>query len=182
MFHRRVDEHVELRLPALTDSIELFALVDRNREHLRRWLPWVDANKSPGDSRAFVATTLKQYADRLGFSAMVVVDGAIAGVVGFHGISWPNRHTSMGYWLAERHQGRGIMTRSCRVLVRHAFLELDLHRIEIRVAPGNARSRAIPERLGFKVEGQLRQAEWLHDHFVDHVVYGLLRGEWKSEE
>ena len=69
------------------------------------------------------------------------------------------------------------MTRGCRALIAHGFTELDLHRVEIRCAVDNLKSRAIPERLGFRREGQLREVEWLYDHFVDHVVYGLLAGE-----
>jgi ribosomal-protein-serine acetyltransferase len=54
-----------------------------------------------------------------------------------------------------------------------------LHRLEVRCAVANARSRAIPERLGFRLEGTIREAEWLYDRFVDHAVYGLLEAEWR---
>ena len=69
------------------------------------------------------------------------------------------------------------MTRACRALVAHAFDTLRLQRVEIRVATGNRRSRAIPERLGFREEGILRQVEWLYNHYVDHVVYGRLASD-----
>ena len=72
------------------------------------------------------------------------------------------------------------MTRACRALVTHAFRELGLHRVEIRAAPGNRRSRAIPERLGFRQEGILRDAEWPYDHYVDLVVYAMLADEWEE--
>ncbi|WP_242967796.1 GNAT family N-acetyltransferase [Tepidibacter mesophilus] len=44
----------------------------------------------------------------------------------------------------------------------------------------NVKSRAIPQRLGFKNEGVLREAEWLYNHYVSHVVYGMLDNEWDS--
>jgi len=89
-----------------------------------------------------------------------------------------NRSTSIGYWLGERFQGSGVMTKSCKALIEYAFRELKLNRVEIRCAEKNLRSRAIPERLGFVNEGMIREAEWLYDHFVDHVVYGVLAREW----
>lgn len=107
-------------------------------------------------------------------------NGELAGVIGFHRVDWLNHSTSIGYWLAEDFQGKGIMTASCRCLLDYAFGNLGMNRVEIRCATENLRSRAIPERLGFTEEGLIRQAEWLYDHYVDHLVYGLLREEWKG--
>lgn len=72
------------------------------------------------------------------------------------------------------------MTKSCRALINHAFSELNLNRVDIRCAVENSKSRAIPERLGLRQEGVIRQAEWLYDKYVDHVVYGVLTDEWQS--
>ncbi|MNP73636.1 putative ribosomal N-acetyltransferase YdaF [compost metagenome] len=71
------------------------------------------------------------------------------------------------------------MTSACRVLVDYALLEMELQRVEIRCATANVTSRAIPERLGFVLEGVIRQAEKLPDGYVNHAVYGLLRSEWQ---
>ncbi len=57
---------------------------------------------------------------------------------------------------------------------------MGLNRIEIRCATENVKSRAIPERLGFKEEGLIRDAEWLYDHYVDHIVYGMLELDWEN--
>jgi ribosomal-protein-serine acetyltransferase len=71
-----------------------------------------------------------------------------------------------------------MLTKACKKLVTYAFIEYRLNRVEIHCAIGNTHSRAIPERLGFTQEGVLREAAWLYDHFVDHVVYGMLAREW----
>jgi ribosomal-protein-serine acetyltransferase len=66
------------------------------------------------------------------------------------------------------------MTRAVRAVVEHAFKDLGLHRVEIRCAVGNARSRAIPERLGFRQEGVLRDAEHVLGRRLDVVLYSRL--------
>jgi ribosomal-protein-serine acetyltransferase len=158
----------------------LFQVVDQNRAYLRERLPWLDLTTSADDVRAFIRRTQEQFGRNDGFQTLITYRGEIAGVVGHHRIDWDNRCTWLGYWLAEPFQGRGLMTTACRAYVEHSFGALDLHRIEIHVDPGNARSRAVAERLGFTREGLIRDAEWLYDRFVDHAVYGLLQPEWRA--
>jgi ribosomal-protein-serine acetyltransferase len=69
------------------------------------------------------------------------------------------------------------MTAACRAMITHSFDAWQLNRITIECATDNTRSRAVAERLGFKLEGIVRQIEWLHDHFADHALYGRLRSE-----
>lgn len=157
----------------------LFRLTDQNRAHLRQWLPWVDATRSVEDTLGFIRATQKQFGKNNGFQTALLVRGEVAGVIGHQRIDWENRSTSVGYWLAEPFEGKGFMTQACRAYIDHAFGELRLNRVEIRAATQNQRSRAIPERFGFQLEGVIRQAEWLYDRFVDHAAYGLLREEWQ---
>ena len=126
----------------------------------------------------FIRLTRQQIADNDGFQTAIVCDRRIVGAVGFHGVDWVHRTTSIGYWLDAGLQGRGIMTRAVRALVDHALRGWQLNRVEIRAAPDNRRSRAIPERLGFREEGVLRQAERVGDRYLDSVVYGMLASEW----
>jgi ribosomal-protein-serine acetyltransferase len=162
-----------LRLLEEADADELYALIDANREHLARWMPWAAGQTREG-TLEFIRATRRQLADNNGFQVAIVHRGRIAGVCGFHAVDWHHRSTSIGYWLAEREQGQGLMTQTVRALVDHALHLWDLHRIEIRAAPENARSRAIPERLGFREEGVLREAERVGDRYLDSVVYGLV--------
>jgi len=180
MFSRRIDEELELRPVDERLAEELTALVRRDLAHLRPWMPWATERYSVEDAREFIRRQIRQYAEDQGFAALIFYRGRIAGSIGYNNIDWSNRKTDIGYWLGEDFQGRGLMTRSCRALVEHAFRELRLNRVEIYCAVDNVRSRRIPERLGFTVEGTHRQAEWVHDHFKDLVSYSMLAREWKS--
>jgi ribosomal-protein-serine acetyltransferase len=178
VFRITIDDQLALELLEEHHALELFRLVDQNRAHLREWLPWLDQNTSPDHTRLFIQATLRQHAARNGFACGIRRQGALAGVIGLHAIDWANRRSSLGYWLAERHQGGGVMTRACAAVLDRCFSDLGLNRVEIECATGNLRSCAIPRRLGFAREGVLRQREWLYDHFVDHVLYAMLAGEW----
>lgn len=180
MFSHRIDDELELQLLEEWHAEALFAVMDRNRAYLREWLPWLDGIHSPDDTRGFIRSAREQWGRNDGFAAGIWFQGQPVGMIGFHAIDWPNRMTSIGYWLAAAYQGRGIVTRACRAIVGHAFAELGLNRVEIRCATGNRKSCAIPERLGFTCEGIARQAEWLYDHYVDLVIYAMLADEWPA--
>jgi len=180
MFACHVTHELQLRVLEVRHAEEIFAVVDRNRSHLRRWLPWVDGDRSVDDSRKFCESAIRQFASGNGFHAGMWAKGNFIGVIGLHWIDWPNRRTSLGYWLDKSAEGRGWMTAACRAMVDHALIELNLNRVEIRCATQNHKSLAIPHRLGFTHEGTVRQVEWLNDHFVDHEVYGMLKEQWEA--
>lgn len=180
MFRYVVDDRTTLAVIEPRDAEAVFALVDDSRGYLRQWLPWVDKSRSVEDTRAFIETALKQHARDEGFQCVIRYDGKVAGLIGFRRVDWDNRIAEIGYWLGETYQGRGIMTACCRALVDFAFREHGLNRVEIHVATGNLKSRAIPERLGFTHEGTFRDLEWVNDRFVDGAVYAMLRRDWRQ--
>lgn len=165
-----------LRLLEERDAHELYAVIEANRDHLARWMPWA-AGQTLQDTLTFIRRTRKQLASNDGFQTAVIEGGRIVGVIGFHGVSWQNRSTGVGYWLAASAQGRGTMTHAVRTLVGHAFGTWRLHRVEIRAAVENTRSRAIPERLGFTQEGVARGAERIGGRYLDLAVYAVLAGD-----
>lgn len=178
LFILNVDHEISMRMLAVKDAEDLFYITDQSRNYLRKWLPWVDDTLSVEDSKSFIKNGFQIYAERTALTAGVFYKGELVGVAGFNHFDWKNKIGQIGYWLAEEYQGQGIMTRVVKALINYAFNELDLNRIEIRVSDQNIKSRSIPERLYFKNEGCLRQAEWLYDHYVDLVVYAILREDW----
>lgn len=177
--HFEINDRIQVRLRTHADAEELFQLVEANRAYLREWLPWLDSSTRLEDTRRVIESGARQIASRQGYQAVICCDGDIVGTAGFHLIDWQNRSTSIGYWLAESHQGQGIMTAACRPMIQHAFTVWRLNRSVIRCATGNTRSQAVAERLGFQREGILRRSEWLYDRYVDLYNYSLLREEWE---
>lgn len=175
MFVHTINQDTELRLLEMRHAEEMFRLIDNSRTHLREFLPWLDFNTSVKDSQSFIEGTMKQWAANNGFQAGIFYKGELAGVIGLHNINWPNKSTTIGYWLGEAYTGKGLMTGACQAVIDYCFNELKLNRIEIRVATSNEKSAAIPQRLGFQKEGCVRQAEWIYDHFVDHYIFGLIK-------
>lgn len=179
MFLLKVDEEIVLKIFEMDDAAALFELVENNRLYLREWVPWIDTNTDIVDSQAFIKSSQEQHDQNLGFQCGIWFNDQLVGVIGFQRIDWLNRNVEIGYWIDKEHQGFGIVTKSCRVLVNYAFNEYQLHRVQIRCATGNKKSCAIIERLGFIREGISRQAEFLYDHYVDLFIYGMTADEWK---
>lgn len=177
MFCCVVNELTELRQITRKQGEELFKLLEVNREYLRLWHPWVDALRSATDVERATTAWEQHYVANRGISAGIWFKGRLCGMINYQNLDWPNRWVALSYWLDAAHQGQGIMTACCRTMVVHAFGALKLNRVTIECATENARSRAIAERLGFKLEGIVREIERLDNHYVDHALYGLLRSE-----
>jgi len=177
VFPIRVDRSLELRALRDEDAERLFELIDASRDHLRDWLPWVDGAHRVEDSLAFIEWAREQVLSRTELHAGLWWQERLVGVIGVRGLLDEGAAPSIGYWIAERWQGHGIVTAACRALVEVLFDRLDVQRVEIHCATGNLRSRAIPERLGFVWVETLREAEMLHGRTVDHAVYRLERGD-----
>ena len=118
------------------------------------------------------------YNNQQGIAAGIFYKDQLAGIAGFNTLDWKNKVGTIGYWLGVRFTGKGIMTRVVHALIEYGFNNLELNRLEIRVANNNFKSRAIPEKFKFTLEGHIRQAEWLYDHYVDHAIYGMLAEYW----
>ncbi|RSD25484.1 GNAT family N-acetyltransferase [Mesobacillus subterraneus] len=180
MFSFKVDEEIAIELFQQHHKQELFQLIDQNRDHLREWLLWVDKRQSPEDFEPIIPIWIKNYADNNGFDAGIRHNGSLVGMIGLHFIDWKNKSTSIGYFLAEEAQGKGIITRSVKALLDYLFSDLVLNRVEIQCATSNHRSIAIPEKLGFTKEGITREGQWLYDHYEDLVTYSFLKKDLKK--
>lgn len=182
MFSFQIDENLRLALPEPRHADEIVRLVQLNMEHLKPWMPWAVDDYSDEHARQWIRRTLDEFAKDGRFNALILLDEKMIGTIGFHDLDTANRHAAIGYWVDKGYEGRGIITRCCRVLIDYLFDTMKLNRVQINCSVENGRSRAIPERLGFTLEGVLRQMELVDGRFGDWAVYGLLREEWQKTE
>ncbi len=156
-----------------SDLHELHARIERNRDELRKWLRWTQ-EPSLESTRGHLARGLAAERDGHGLRRALVLDRAIVGDVGLD-VDRENNAGGIGYWLDRDHRGRGLVSAAVGALVRHGFTSLALRRIEIRTDVKNRASRAVAERLGFELEGVLRQSYRVSEqHYSDDAVYSML--------
>ncbi len=173
-----VDELLALRPWQPADAEPLHELVDENFEHLRRWLSWVEQDHSVEGKARFIERCRQSYASGTSLELALTDDREIIGACGYVALNSDDRWGELGYWIAERFQGRGYITSACRTLIDYGFAELGLHRQLLRAAADNSRSRAIAERLRFTFEGLERGAQLLNGHYEDLSRYSVLEDEW----
>lgn len=100
------------------------------------------------------------------------------GGIGFHGVDWPDRSAEMGIVIGARGVwGAGYGTDATRALVRWGFGELNLNRVWLRVLEDNVRGIRCYEKVGFRLEGRLRQDRYREGRYVDTLIMGILRDE-----
>lgn len=181
MLTHKIDDNISLRLWNIKDVEKLHHLIIESKDHLRKWLPWVDERiKDINYTKEYILKSLDIFVKTGGYpqSVAILYKCEIVGTIGFNAIDEKNKNGIIGYWISEKYQGKGIITKATKALIYMGFKQFKLNRIEIRVADKNTKSKMIPIKLGFKEEGKIRQAEYLYDHYVDLIIYSILADEF----
>jgi ribosomal-protein-serine acetyltransferase len=170
------DGDIELRIvaPTFDNARELFDVIEKNRKYFSEYLGWVGHIQKPEDEFG----QLQKWHNRKS-NWLIHKDDKIIGSVGFANMEEGAKLVEIGYWMSAEFAGRGIMTRAVRVLEKMLFESGDWHRIEIRCDPTNIASRRIPEKLGYKLDGILRQEYPLNGELRDTMVWSKLEQEYK---
>jgi RimJ/RimL family protein N-acetyltransferase len=131
-----------------------------------------------------IAESLEYYAKDTAYPLAVVriSDERVVGNCTLWNFHRQNRRAEVGYALARPFWGHGYMHEAMAAMIDFAFREMRLHRLEADIDPRNVPSAKILERLGFRKEGLLRERWIVDDEVSDSAVYGLLAGEWQSQQ
>jgi ribosomal-protein-serine acetyltransferase len=163
------------------DAEAVFTAVMANYNHLREYMHWMVPNYSLDHAKEFIASSIEATANKQSLGFGIFIGTELIGSIGFVHFDHAARRTEIGYWIDKSHEGKGIVSRSCRRLIDYAFGELQMNRVEIRCSTENVRSAAIPVRFGFTREGTLRQSEVRNGRMHDFAIYGLLASEWSAK-
>ena len=135
---------------------------------------------APANPLPWVGAGLHALAEQTGFRAGIWQSHALVGVISLLNIHRWNRSADVTFAMDASFRGQGIMTRACRALSDYAFRELHLNRLQIECDIANKPSRAVAERLGFTLEGIIRDRYRSQKGFRDCALYSPLAREWKE--
>jgi len=174
-----VTKSIVLRQIQTSDASAIFETIDTQRDYLGKWLPFVAFTHKEADTFRFIQSMVEVSGDKREHVFVILHEGNFAGLIGFKDTDRTNQRTEIGYWLSEEMQGKGIVTQSVSRMCQFAFEELGINRIQIKCAVGNLKSKNIPQRLNFQLEGVERDGELLSgDQFTDLEIYSLLKREF----
>ncbi len=202
MFNLKIDEEIQLRNIHPDDAEALFDLLERNRTRLR---PWIHPSSLPETAKAtrlftincllsyygnpFGSSELAQYFHELEsyFSPAnrpldlgIWFRDELAGTIFMAGVSGSSTAIEFGYWITEEHEGKGIITRCISTLMDYAIDEMGILRFVIGCAANNQRSRAVPERLGYRLHVTQPNGEVVGEYVYDRTIYGIRSTGWRE--
>lgn len=176
---RRIDgEGVYLRAPELRDYQEWADVREASRNFLTPWEPtWAQDETSRGSYRYKLRRYAEDARDDKAYALFVFreEDDALVGGVTLSNLRRGVAQTaSLGYWAGEKYAGKGYTTAAVRAVVRYAFEDLDLHRVEAACQPDNLASRRVLEKAGFTQEGAARAYLKINGAWRDHLLFGIV--------
>jgi [ribosomal protein S5]-alanine N-acetyltransferase len=136
-------------------------------------------DREAGASYAFAIVDGDGSVHRASAHHAAVGSGAIVGMIQLSSVSrgvWEN--ATLGYWVAESRNGRGVATEAVAQAVAFAFGRLGLHRVQAGVMPRNLRSLRVLEKNGFRHEGVAERYLRIAGRWEDHAILALTFEEW----
>ncbi len=170
-------ERVYLRPPAVADRDEFVSLMMASRSFHR---PWATA---PVDAERFAAYLADSR--RPDFEALLLCRRADLAILGFFNLSQIVRRSLqsayLGYAVGKPYAGHGYMREGIQLVVRHAFADLRLHRVEANIQPENHASIALARGAGFRREGFSPRYLKIAGRWRDHERWAILADDWRAQ-
>lgn len=168
-----------IRAPRWGDGAAVNEAIKESLEQLRPWMPWAQQIPSVEDSELDIRRARLRFLERADLRLLLISKetGQFIGSSGLHRIDWQTRKFEIGYWVRTSYGRQGYITEAVEAITNYAIHELQANRIEIRCDSRNTRSARVAERLGFTLEGILRNHERdTAGALRDTMVFAKVRG------
>jgi ribosomal-protein-serine acetyltransferase len=162
---------------------EAYEVIDSCREYLGEFLPWCTPEYSLEDTESFYEIQQQNFEDEEGFQ-YAIIDRDTDSLIGCVGLDIKNSHTgAIGYWLAQDHQGKGVMNECLTELKECAFKEAGIVRLNLYADLDNIKSQKVAEKAGFVFEG-ISYSNLVENgtDAVDVVLFATLADETKMQK
>ena len=180
MLETTLRDNITIRMLDPRQSAAMYDFVVRNREFFIHWIPFVSKTKSVDDIEALITGNLERYVAGQGLFYTLWDATTMIGYVLAREIEQDAKWAEIGYMIDEKYTGRGIIKESCGRLIRHLFDELNMEKIVICCTGDNTRSVSLAMKLGFTLEGNIRNHFVVNGTVRNMLYYGLLRSERTS--
>ena len=178
-------ERITLRLPRHGDYFAWTTLREASVDFLRPWEPvWAHDHLSRRafTNRVYWAGRAEAQGTALPLLMFRRTDNALLGAITLDNIRrGPAQAGTLGYWVGAAYARQGFMREAIEAVVHHAFQQLDLSRIEAACLPGNAASRGVLEKTGFKYEGVAQSYLQINGRWRNLVLYANLRSDRRGK-
>ncbi|MEH7472608.1 GNAT family N-acetyltransferase [Priestia megaterium] len=146
-----------IRMPLPGDGKAVSQAINESIEELKPWMPFAQTEQTVEEAEINIRKSHTQFLEREDLRLLIFLKetGEFVGSSGLHRIDWNVPKFEIGYWINSRFSNKGYMTEAVEGIMNFALKELKAKRVEIRCDSNNAKSRAIPEKLGFRLEGIL---------------------------
>ncbi len=175
-------ERLLIRSPRAGDGPEFNAAVIESLADLRPWMPWAQTAPTLEESEQTVRRARARFLERADLMLGLFLKGTntVVGSSGLHRIDWDVPRFEIGYWRRTGFEGQGYISEAVRGITRFAFETLGANRVEIHMDSRNLRSRAVAERTGYVLEGELRQHSVAVDGSLRNtLIFSLLPDEYR---
>lgn len=158
-------DRLMLRMPEPGDGTKVNQAITASLDELKPWLVFANDEPSVDDTEINTREAHAKFIKRESLRYLIFKKDTneFVGSTGFHNINWDVPKVEIGYWIDSRFSGIGYMKEAIERITEYALEDLGCHRVEIQCESENQRSRAIPEKLGYQLDGVLKN----HDLSVD---------------
>jgi ribosomal-protein-serine acetyltransferase len=173
-----ISDSVIIKMMEIRHSQQFFDFVDENRDHLIKWIPFVSKTLTCDDIKPYINSYLEKYKNGSGYLFGLWDSNRIIGSIVIREIDNEAKWAEIGYMIDRKYQGKGLITITCNLVINFLFKELEMEKIVICCDDQNLASKKLAEKMGFVLEGIIRNHMNVNNCISNMMYWGLLKSEY----